>query len=187
MSKQQQESKSNRAESIKPLVSAADVNEGNYPRARFDKSLAWTIKEVARDRAPTRESIWRHRVAFASEVATSAYFGVKANWEIYPDFVGDSGFDFQINDTRIEVKTVTSRDDLELRISQNKIESADYFVLTQCTNPDELVQLIGYVSQSDLNHFGHRFDGDLRIGTEYMYPFEPLFLPPERIRATQAP
>lgn len=185
MSQEYDKQKSNRVEPLPPLVSAADVNEANYPRARFDESIAWTIKETARQRAPTRESVWNHQVGFAGEVTSSAYFGVKADWDIHPDYVGDDGFDLDVGGKRIETKTVTRRDELELRVPTENVDSADYFVLAQCSHPQELVQLIGWISRPRLLYSGHRFDGDIRVGTEHLLPFEPLFLPPERIRATQ--
>ena len=160
MSQGTQSIKDNRAPPRGPLVSAADVSEGNYARARFNDDIAWTIRRTAQQRAPTPRSVWTHQVGFASELATSAYFGVSADWTIYGDFMGDDGYDLIVDD-------------------------ADRFVLTQCTNPRELVKLIGWISREKLRELGHRFDGCLCIEPDNLWIFEPVFLPPERIRATQ--
>jgi len=185
MSQKHEQQKSNRPELLPPLVSAADINEANYVRARFDESIAWTITETARRRAPTSESVWSHQVGFAAELAASSYFGSAANWDIYPDYEGDDGYDFKIGESRIEVKAVTKQDDSELRVSEDKIDNADYFVLAQTTNPKELVELIGWISRPALEQFGNRFDGDVRVDSQYLSPLEPLWLPPERIRSAQ--
>jgi hypothetical protein len=90
-----------------------------------------------------------------------------------------------VDDARVEVKAVTKRDDLELRVPVDRVEDADYFVLTQCSNPRELVRLMGYISRPEFSRFGHRFNGKLRVGLDRLHIFEPVFLPPEQIRATQ--
>lgn len=185
MSQERQQPKDNRTTWLPPLVSAADVDEANYPRARFDDSIAWTIRETACDRAPTHESIWRHQVGFAGELTAAAYFGANVNWSIYPDYEGDDGYDFTVGTAGVEVKSVTKHDNPVLQVPIDRVDDADYFVLAQCSNPRELVQLIGYISRPALQDFGHRFDGDYRVTAEYLEPFEPLFLPPERIRASQ--
>lgn len=186
MSKPHENAKINRvAQTPSPLVSAADVNESNYPRARFDDGIAWSIQETARQRAPTSESVWSHQVGFAGELAASAYFEVSADWTIHPDYVGDDGYDFEVQGNKVEVKTVTKREDLELRVPASKADEADYVILAQCSHPQELVQLIGWISSPRLQAVGHRFDSDLRVGAGQLYPLEPIFLPPERIRDTQ--
>jgi hypothetical protein len=186
MSKGTQSTKSNRDDPWKPLVSAADINEANYPRVRFDDDIAWTIKQTAQQRAPTPESVWRHQVGFAGELATSAYFGVPADWTIYDDYIGDDGYDIVVDEARVEVKAVTKRDGLELRVPVDRVEDADYFVLTRCSTSKELVQLMGYISRPEFKRFGHRFNGKLCVEMDCLHIFEPLFIPPERIRATQA-
>jgi len=185
MSQGTQSTKDNRAPPRGPLVSAADVSEGNYARARFDDDIAWTIKRTAQQRAPTPKSVWTHQVGFASELATSAYFGVSADWTIYGDFMGDDGYDLIVDDARVEVKSVTKEDDLVLRVPEDKVDDADRFVLTQCTNPKELVKLIGWITREKLKELSHRFDGCLSIEPDNLWIFEPVFLPPERIRVTQ--
>lgn len=185
MKQARQDAKNDGIEHSKPLVSAADVNEGNYPRARFDADIAWAIEEVAKRRSPTLGSTWQHQVGFASEIATAAYFEVNANWEIYPDYVGDEGYDLLVGEDRVEVKAVTAQQDLELRVPESKVDCADYFVLSRCPNPRALAQLVGWISRQKLEHLGHRFDGDLRVGAECLSVFEPIFIPPERIRSTQ--
>jgi hypothetical protein len=131
----------------RPLVSADDVEEANYPRARFDGDLAWIIKETARKRAPTEESIWRHRVGFAGELTAAAYFNVEADWSNEPDYSGDDGFDITVGDFRVEVKTVTDEDDWQLKVPVDRMETADHFVLARCTNPSELVKLVGGINR----------------------------------------
>lgn len=185
MSQDTQQTSTVRREPLPPLVSAADVTEANYPRAWFDTSIADTIKHVAQQRAPTRDSVWSHRVGFAGELGASTYFGAEPDWTIHPGFVGDDGFDFLVGDHRVEVKTITRREDIELWVPQEKVDSADYFVLAQCWNPSEMAQLVGSISRPRLQRYGHRFDGDVRVGPEYLSPLEPLHLEPDQIREIQ--
>lgn len=177
-----------RTRSFPPLVSANDISEGNYPRARFDESIAWTIKETAQRRAPTAESVWFHQVGFAGELATAAYLGVEADWTITEPFVGDDGFDLCYQGSRIEVKTVTDRDEIRLTAPHRQLNTADYYVLAMCSNPTELVQLIGYTSRAGLEQFGYGFRGDplIHVDPENLYLFEPIFITPERIRESQS-
>ncbi len=163
-----------------------DVSPANRPRAHFDDSIGFAITETARQRAPTRSSEWRHRVGFAGEVAAASYFGVRANWEITDDYVGDDGCDFIYDDARVEVKTTTSEQDLELVVPADRVDDADYFVLAKCSSPKELVHLVGWVSRPELKMFGYRFDGKIRVEAEYLNPFEPLELFPDRIRDIQS-
>lgn len=65
------------------------------------------------------------------------------------------------------------------------VDSADYFVLAQCWNPSEMTQLVGSISRPRLQRYGHRYDGDVRVGPEYLSPLEPLHLEPDRIRDIQ--
>ena len=167
------------------LVSADDWNPANWVRMPVDDGLDFAIRETAHRRAPTDSSRWTHRVGFAGEVAAASYFGVSANWAITDDYVGDGGHDFQYRDHRIEVKTVTSREDLELAVSTGKVDAAEYFILAQCSRPDELVRLVGYTSRPELKYYGHRFDGELRVGLEYLHPLEPRVLLPDRVREIQ--
>lgn len=169
----------------RPLVSAADVDEANYPRARFDDGIALTIRETARQRAPTRRSVWRHRVGFAGELTAAAYFGVDVNLQIFDDYDGDDGYDLIHNGAKVEVKTVIREDDWELKVPVEKVDTADAYVLAKCSNPSELAQLIGWTPRKQLLTFGHRFDERIRVGPEYLLPFEPIFLPPDQIRASQ--
>ena len=182
MSQRKQQTKTNRLDPLPPLVSVADVHEAIFLRVWFDKSIADTIEHVARQRAPTKGSVWTHRVGFASELAGSTYFGEEPNWTIYPGFVGDDGYDFQLDNWKIEVKATTRRNDLELRVPADKVDCADYYLLAQCWNPNEVVQLVGSISRPRLLRFGHRFDGYLRVGPEYLSPLEPLHIGPDQIR-----
>ncbi len=185
MSKTDETTKVHRPALVPPLVSAMDMSPANWPRAHFDDSIRFAIKETARLRAPNRSSEWRHRLGFAGEVATASYFGVRANWEITDDFVGDDGYDFIYEDARVEVKTTTSEQDLELVVSIERVDDADYFVLAKCSSPRELVHLVGWVSRPELKEFGYRFDGNIRIDIKYLNPLEPLEMFPDRIRDIQ--
>jgi hypothetical protein len=185
MSQTDETPKVHRAKLVPPLVSATDVSPANRPRAHFDDGIEFAIKETARRRAPTRSSEWRHRVGFAGELGAASYFGVRADWSITDDYVGDGGCDFIYNDSRIEVKTTTSERDLELVVPADRVEDADYFVLAKCSRPEELVHLIGWVSRPELEVFGYRFDGKIRVEAEYLNPFEPFELFPDKIRSTQ--
>lgn len=185
MSQTDETPKVHRPTLVPPLVSAADVNPANRPRAHFDDGIEFAITETARQRAPTRSSEWRHRVGFAGELAAASYFGVRADWTITDDYVGDDGCDFIYDDARVEVKTTTSQQDLELAVPADRVDAADYFVLAKCSRPEELVHLIGWVSRPELKVFGYRFDGKIRLETEYLKPLEPLELFPDRIRDSQ--
>lgn len=173
----------NDRQQMSPLVSAAGINEGNYVRARFDNNLAWVVQEVGRRRAPNEGSIWRHTVGYAGEIVAAAYFGVQPNQTITEDYIGDDGYDLIHRGSRIEVKTVTRDDGLQLRVSQDKVECADYFVLARCSNPSELVELIGYIDREALVTHGREHpEGKICIGTSHLFLFEPIFLSPDRIR-----
>lgn len=170
----------------RPLVSAVDIDEANYPWARFDEGIAFTIQEIARRRAPTRQSVWRHRVGFAGELTTAAYFGVSVDLQIYDDYDGDAGYDLVHNGVKIEVKTVSREDDWELKVPLKKVDAAERYVLAKCSNPSELAQLIGWAPRKRLLAAGHRFDGRIRLAPEYLSVFETRFMPPEEIRASQS-
>lgn len=166
-----------------PLVSAADVNEANYVRARFDDNLAWIVRDMGRCRAPNEDSIWRHTVGYAGEIATAAYLGVRPNQTITAEYVGDEGYDLMYRGNRVEVKTVTKEEDLQLRIPKEKIDKADYFVLARCSHPSELVELIGYTNRDMIKRYGDEHPtGDIQLGLRHLHTFEPVFLPPDRIR-----
>ncbi len=170
---------------VKPLDPIADWNRANWARMRIDDGLNFAIKETARRRAPTSASKWRHRKGFAVELAVASYFGVEANWEIYDDYVGDDGYDFVFEHKRIEAKATSDRQDMELRVEKSKLDDADYFVLGYCSRPDEVAQLIGYISRPALEEHGYQLDGEIRVELEYLYPLEPRVLLPEQVRDIQ--
>jgi hypothetical protein len=118
-----------------PLVSAVDFNEGNYVRGRFDNSLAWYVQQIGRDRAPDTRSVWSHCIGVAGELVAAAYLGAEFNRMITDDYVGDDGYDLDHNGEKVEVKTVTSDENLELKISKEQVNTADYVVLARCSNP----------------------------------------------------
>lgn len=140
-----------------PLVSAVDFNEGNYVRGRFDSSLAWYVQQIGRDRAPDTRSVWSHCIGVAGELVTAAYLDAEFNRTITDDYVGDDGYDLDYNGEKIEVKTVTDDENLELKISKEQVNAADYAVLARCSNPSELAELIGWVHESQLEQFGFQF------------------------------
>lgn len=185
MSQGDQSPKTHRVDLQPPFISAADVHPANYPRAHFDKGIALAVKETARRRAPTRSSVWDHRVGFAGELGGAAYCDTRADWTITDDYEGDGGYDFIYNGSPTEVKTTTSEADGELRVPVDKVDTADYYILAQCSRPDELVHLIGWTTWPRLKAFGHRFDGALRLEPKHLFPFEPLELFPDRIRDSQ--
>jgi hypothetical protein len=170
---------------LKPLDPIADWDRANWARMRIDDGLSYAIEETARRRAPTSASQWRHRKGFAVELAAASYFGVEANWEIYDDYVGDDGYDFVFEHDRIEAKATSDRQDMELRVATSKLDDADYFVLGYCSRPDELAELIGYISRPTLEEHGYQFDGEIRVELEYLYPLEPQVLFPEEVRDIQ--
>lgn len=170
-----------------PLVSAAEINEANYTRARFDKGLAWTVKDIGQRRAPNRRSTWSHQIGVAGELTVASYLETKLDHTITPDYAGDRGYDLQYGDWKIEVKTVTNDDDAQLKIPQHQAEAVDYVALARCSNPSELVQLIGWAPSDYLAAFGYRFPGDdlIRLDANRLLPFEPIYLSPDRIRDSQ--
>lgn len=186
MSKTEDRTKEYCSEPLPPLSSAADWNPANRPRLRIggvpqgDK-LNFKIETHAKQRAPTPSSEWRHHIGFVGEVAASSYYGVSANWNVTDDYVGDNGWDFIYNNKRVEVKTTSNHENLELEVPLEQIGDADYFILAHCPRPDDMVQLVGCVSRPDLKKYGRRFAGDVRLGLEYMEPFEPLEMYPEQV------
>jgi len=173
-----------------PLASASEIAPGNRPRAWFDDGLTFAIKEEARRRAPTNESIFNHQVGFAGELGTSAYLRGPVNREIYDDYAGDQGYDVLClvngEEYRVETKTVYSGN-LELSVNRNKIDDADYFVLCRTTDPLSMVELIGWTSQSMLRDLGEQFpdDDNIRLTPSQLCGFEPLYLSPNRVRSAQ--
>lgn len=175
-----------RLELLQPVYSAANQNPANRPRLRIGgvprgDNLNFKMKTQAEKRAPTASSEWRHHVGFAGEVAASSYFGVSANWDVTGDYIGDGGWDFIYDDRRIEVKTTTNHEDLELNVPVDRVDNADHFILALCPRPDDMVQLVGIVSRPALKKFGHHFAGDLRVGLKYMRPLGPLEMYPEKV------
>jgi hypothetical protein len=172
------------------LTSARDFNRGNYPRARFDDGLAFAIKELARQRAPNEQSRLDHEAGIAGELGFSGYQQCAFNKTIYPGYQGDDGYDSVTEiggcSYKVEIKTAF-HGSTELRVSEEKVCQADYFVLCRTSSPREMVELIGYVNQDQLKMRGERYPDDnrLRVGTEDLETFEPLFIPPDRIRDAQ--
>lgn len=186
MSKKDGRKSQHRSELLQPLHAAADQNPANRPRLRIGgvprgDNLNFKIKTQAERRAPTASSKWRHHVGFAGEVAASSYFGVSANWDVTGDYVGDDGWDFIYDDRRIEVKTTTNHEELELTVPIDRIDNADHFILAHSPRPDDMVQLVGLISRPELKKFGHLFAGDLRVGLKYMRPLDPLEMYPEQV------
>lgn len=175
---------------LPPLVSAVDVVEANYPRAHFDGNIAWTIEHQSKQRAPTETSVWRHQVGLAGEIAVGAHFGVRADWNTYADYEGDDGYDMTYRGNRIEVKTVTRKDDLQLKVPSEQVETAEYFVLARAAESLHMVELVGYTTRPVLKAFGKQspYDNLVRLGPQYLCPLAPGRGPisPEQIRATQS-
>lgn len=171
-----------------PLVSAIDLNEANYVRARFDDSLAWYVQQVGHDRAPDSRSVWPHCIGVAGELVTAAYLDAEFNRTITDDYVGDDGYDLDHNGEKVEVKTVTNDENLELKIRKEQVNTADYAVLARCSNPSEFVELIGWAHKSQLEWFGYQFPSKelIRLDARHLLPFEPKFLSADRIRASQS-
>lgn len=171
-----------------PLTSARDFNRGNYPRARFDDRITYAIKEHAQKRAPNEQSRRDHEAGIAGELGFSGYHQCPFNNTIYPGYQGDDGYDSvaEIGGHRykIEVKTAF-RGSTELRVSEERVSDAEYFVLCRTSSPREMVELIGYINRDQLKMRGERYRGEdcFRVGPEDLETFEPLFIPPERIRA----
>lgn len=175
----------NVARTVKPpLVSADMIDPANYPRGRFDEDLGIFVKEQARLRSPTEGTNWRHAVGFAGELVAGAYFNTRADWSVHSDYVGDDGYDLKFDGYRIEVKTVSRYDDLQLRVPIEQQHQSDYFVLARSTEPTEGAELIGYISDWKLSQFSHQFQSDdfVRLDTKYLDTFQPIFLPPKKIR-----
>jgi len=185
MSQGTQHTKTTRDEPQRPLISAADIREVNYPRAWFDEDIAWTIKRTAQQRAPTPGSVWSHQIGFACELATSAYFRVSADWSIYDDYIGDDGHDLTVDGTQVEVKGVTDRSDPTLRVPIDKVDNADQFVLGQCMNPSVGARLIGSITRERFKQLGYRFDGCLCVEPDCLTVLGHKVISPEEIRATQ--
>ncbi len=122
MSQTDETSKTHGKHRTRPIISAADVNPANRPRMHIDSGIEHAIRETARRRAPTRVSEWDHRIGFAGELAGAAYCGVRADWSITEDYVGDDGYDFVHEGDRVEVKTTTKErmSEWELAIPNRK-------------------------------------------------------------------
>ena len=165
-----------------PLVSAADTVEANQPPIWFDGCITRKNRYHAKQRAPSSESEYNHWLGITGELGAATYFRSKINWDTYPDYDGDPGYDFEVGGRRVEVKTVGKRHDVELRVPANRADCADYYVLAKCWNPKELVRLVGWIPRGDLLTFGHEFAGDIRVSPDYLYPFRPIELFPDDVR-----
>lgn len=173
-----------------PLDSAADVKEVDYLRAILDGSIAWTVKEQGRRRAPNTESVWRHQMGLAGEIAVGSMLGVRANWETYDDYVGDDGYDLDYRGHAVEVKSVSRQGKLELRVPRDQLQRADYFVLTRVTHPLHMVEIIGWIRARELACLGERspYDELVRVGPRCLNQFDTGRGPisPEQIRTVQS-
>lgn len=175
-----------------PLISAADLSANNYVTAPFDDDIALAVRAFAEKRAPDKKEtkIWRHQIGFAGELVAATYFDEPVNRTIFPPYVGDDGFDFIHDGSKIEVKTVSAGVNTELKVSADRIQTADYFVLSKCWHPSALVQLVGYASKTSLSAHSYRFPGDdcLRLNREYIRPLPqtPAIITPDDIRESQA-
>jgi len=114
----QNQTGTDQSELAPPLDSAADVKEVNYPRAFCDGSIVWTISEQGRRRAPNKESVWRHQIGLTGEIGVGTALGVRANWDTYPDYVGDEGYDLLYEGHRVEVKAVVRGSEIELVVPE---------------------------------------------------------------------
>jgi hypothetical protein len=173
-----------------PLTSARDFNRGNYPRARFDDGLAFAVKELARQRAPNEQSRLDHEAGIAGELGFSGYQQCAFNKTIYPGYQGDDGHDLvaEIGGRSYEIEVKTAfYGSTELRVPEEQVCHADYFVLCRTSSPREMVELIGYVNRDQLKMRSKCYSGDdcLRVGPEDLETFEPLFISPDRIREAQ--
>ena len=188
--KQRQSTRTESEERSEPLESVADINETDYIKVIYDGCIIWTIEEEGRKRAPSRKSVWRHQMGLAGEVAVGTVLGVRANWETYEDYIGDCGYDLKDDDNRIEVKTVRYGSELELKIPESQLQTADHFVLTRARESLQLIEVIGHVSQDELKEFGDRspYDDLIRVKPKYIRPFNIARGPvsPEKVRAVQS-
>ncbi len=172
-----------------PLASARTVNEANRPRAWIG-SLEFAVKELARQRAPTKSSEFRHRAGVAAEMAVSGYEDEPINREIYADFEGDDGYDIEVSrmgsSYKVEVKCVT-QGRVELKIEEDSIDTADYFYLCRSPDPTTMVELLGYIDSNGVREWGETSpnDGLVRVQPKYLFPLEPVRISPEDIRESQ--
>jgi hypothetical protein len=126
-------------------------------------------------------------MGFAGEIAASTLLGVSADWEIYPEYQGDGGFDFTSDGERVEVKTTGTMQQPQLSVPVNQLDSADQFVLAVSRDPTRLVYVIGYISRPDLKTYGRRFDDHVAVDLKRLEPFEPREIFPEEVREIQDP
>lgn len=188
MSKTRDAAEKYRTDPLTPLDPVSEWNLANWARVHFDyDGIGYSIKEQARRRAPNEQSVWRHKKGFAGEVAASTLLGVSANWEIYPDYHGDNGFDFIRDGQQIEVKTTNEMQQPQLEVSKDQINDADQFVLTVCRDPRRLVYIVGSISRPELKMYGHKFDDKVMVELEWLDPFEPREIFPETVREVQDP
>lgn len=168
----------------KPLVSAAEIDPANYLRGRFDEDLGWFVSQHGKRRSPKDWSDYRHQVGFAGEVVAAAAFGERADWRVFDAYEGDSGYDFRVDNNRVQVKTITGDTTESLKVPASEISSADYFILARSKNPKVEAELIGWAPRHHLQHFGYQLPGDdfVRLDLEYLHHFRPIFLDADRIR-----
>lgn len=177
------------SEEREPLESVADIDEMDFIKVIYDGCIIWTIKEEGRKRAPSRKSVWRHQMGLAGEVAGGTVLRVRANWETYEDYVGDCGYDLKDGGSRIEVKTVLYGSELELRITEDQIRTADYFVLTRARESLQLIEVIGHIESDKVEKVGDRspYDDLIRVKPKYLNTFtarEPVS--PKEVRTVQS-
>lgn len=171
-------------------VSAADVREENYARARFDEGIKFGIRQLAKHRAPDEKSRFRHEIGVAGEFAASGYWGVPVNKELYDDFDGDPGWDLLVEkrgeSIRVEVKSVY-RGQVELRPNESELETADYFVLTQVSPSLDVVEIVGGIRADELARVGEElpYDSTVRAQPRHLEILEPRIILPEDIRKAQ--
>lgn len=175
---------------FRPLISAADVGQGNHTQVRFDQHISEAMSEHAKRRAPKgSQSFNRHLVGIAGEVATGAWQRVPINTQIMPDYEGDDGYDLEIprrgggDPRRIEVKTTTNSSNLERPITERELEQADYFVLCNTSAPKQYVDIVGYAPRPLIKWIGHVYGRDeFLLSPEWLHPTPPIQIFPDDVR-----
>lgn len=101
-----------------------EVTQDQFVRAA---RLAWLRDESFRRDTKFSSSLFRHFQGCIAEIVAAELYKAQVDDEIYE--YGDGGFDFKVNDLKIDVKC-TSYSDPELWVSKKKPLRADIYMCT---------------------------------------------------------
>lgn len=170
----------------RPLISASDVDEKDFPYARVDNGILVAAMREAKKMSIEPTHTDNFKVGRLGAYVTGTYFGKRIDRTIYGDWQGDGGRDLTHRGRDIDVKTV-STGDLELRVDPNTIGRADWYVLCDYQAPTT-VRIIGIASTETILRYGEEtpYDRQIHLPLQYITPLPYRRIEPDEIRCYQS-